>query len=696
MAISFDAQARGEWTGTGGTFTLVPVGTPKGIAVLVAAAADVVDRNLSVAYGGSPLARFGSFATAGAAENGAVYAFFRGSVVPTSGTVSVTHSAGGTFIGWGLTMTAASDTQVLYNGSVHSDAAANPTITLPSSAGDTGLAVGVLFSGANALSSIAVGSGYTALTGPDGGTSGTVTGKDFGSQTAVAEYGSKSGANINVDWVIASSVYAALGGLITEISSSGTDATVTGVRASATGTAQPGTPLITGTGTQGSSTAASNIGGVLVSLLGVRATATATGQAGTTSPVTVIGTRATATAAGQAGSFGTSVSVAGAQASATATAQPGAYGLATAWYGAVVSGLQGVRASATATAQPGTVRLDQAVVGVRATATATGQGGNLLVGGNVTLSGVQATATAAAQPGAPVVTLTGELASAAATTQPGKTGLVTDWYGGVTSDFADINIPGVQAVATVTAQPGSVSVAGNNTVTGVRAIATADARPGGIFLVSLPTMGPGLAFLLMSGRTVGIIFQGARATATATGQGGTLSSGGDAMVAGARAAATGTAQPGTTAVSVTGVQASATATAQPGTPSTQLDAALAGSQASATATGQAGTPATAATGSRALATAAGQQGFTAVSLVGTRAGATGTGQGQDVYIVATGQRAAATATSVPGASIFAGGNLTFIGDDANATATAQPGTVRLDQTVIGTQAAATAAGAGWR
>jgi hypothetical protein len=213
VAVSFDAQAFRDWTGTGGTFTLTPVGVPRGIAVLIAQAPLATDQITSVSYGGSTLTRVptNGFATVGDAEPGASYMYFRGTAVPTSGTVNVV-SAAGTFTAWGVTVTAnQANTEIAASGKTNGAAVTNPAVTLATSSADDGVAVGVLYSGQNAPSSIVADPGFTALTGSAAG------GRDFGLMSAGAEQGRRSGANAVVSWTVGSDDACVCAALIREV-----------------------------------------------------------------------------------------------------------------------------------------------------------------------------------------------------------------------------------------------------------------------------------------------------------------------------------------------------------------------------------------------------------------------------------------------------------------------------------------------
>lgn len=188
MAVQFDAGTAKDFSAsTGGTWTHVSVGVPAGMAVLIVGNASTLDQITSVAYGGGTLTRVSSIPGGSGSEPGRSYLYFRGTVVAASGTCNVVGTAH-TFTCWSVSMTAGTHTQELdFAGTVTvtSTSLANPsgTVTgLPQ--GSSGLALGVLFSGANAPATNVINSPpYTALNGSAAG------GVDFGSQSGCAAYG---------------------------------------------------------------------------------------------------------------------------------------------------------------------------------------------------------------------------------------------------------------------------------------------------------------------------------------------------------------------------------------------------------------------------------------------------------------------------------------------------------------------------
>lgn len=142
-----------------------------------------------VTYGGVAMSLVNGEVVSGA-EPGRCYVFFLGSGIPTGAQTVVMGGTATVYQIWSATLTAASDTEVAASGTQTSTSAANPSITLATVAAYTGIAFGVCFSGQNAPSSLTAGSGYTKLSGD----------RDFGSTSATAEYGAKSGASVVVNY----------------------------------------------------------------------------------------------------------------------------------------------------------------------------------------------------------------------------------------------------------------------------------------------------------------------------------------------------------------------------------------------------------------------------------------------------------------------------------------------------------------
>ncbi len=206
MAVALDAQSFADLTGSGGTWTHTPVGTPRGIAVLIASQAATTDVVTTVSFGGAALTRQ-AFATVGGGGGGthspgSAYLYFLGSAVPASGTVNITNvNASGTFSAWAVTVQANQAWTQMAASAVTSagSASANPSGTVQSAVSASGMAIAVLFSGATNPSIAVPNAGCLKLTGSFG-----TSGRDFGTQSAAAEYFIHSGGPISIGWTIAS------------------------------------------------------------------------------------------------------------------------------------------------------------------------------------------------------------------------------------------------------------------------------------------------------------------------------------------------------------------------------------------------------------------------------------------------------------------------------------------------------------
>lgn len=191
MALAFDAQSSFDLT-TSASNTHTPVGTPRAVLVGIAQENGQVDAISGVTYGGVAMTRVtNGWANINSAEVGNAYLYFLGSSIPTGAqSVSITVSTGAQAkTAWCLTFTASADTEVAASAQL-SATQTNPSITLGTTAGFTGIAAAILWNAANNPATNAVGSGYTATTNV----------KDFGADGGLMEYGAKSGASVVVDF----------------------------------------------------------------------------------------------------------------------------------------------------------------------------------------------------------------------------------------------------------------------------------------------------------------------------------------------------------------------------------------------------------------------------------------------------------------------------------------------------------------
>ena len=122
MAVAYDASSKsaGFSTSTPINFTHTPVGTPAGVAVLVACDSTGTDSVTGATYGGSSLtAVSGGFAQDTAGEPGFCKLYFLGSSIPTGArTVSVSTTGSPNIVCVCITVTASTTTEVYTAGIV--------------------------------------------------------------------------------------------------------------------------------------------------------------------------------------------------------------------------------------------------------------------------------------------------------------------------------------------------------------------------------------------------------------------------------------------------------------------------------------------------------------------------------------------------------------------------------------------------
>jgi hypothetical protein len=174
MTVAHDSiDESATWTTTPDPFTFdhTPVGTPRGVIVLITINAEGgADGITSVTYGGVAMTRASpGFAQDTLSEPGSAYLYFLGSGIPTGvQTVSINHTAGsGVKIATCCTVTAAADTEIAAAGVISEDAT-NPQIALDSGA-DSALRYCVINSGHGVVGNVAPLSGMSAVSDIDHG-----------------------------------------------------------------------------------------------------------------------------------------------------------------------------------------------------------------------------------------------------------------------------------------------------------------------------------------------------------------------------------------------------------------------------------------------------------------------------------------------------------------------------------------------
>lgn len=176
MTIAFDTTSNVAVSTGNLSWTHTPVGTPKGVIVLISQNAAAGDQVTSVTYGGvsmtevagSPLAKnLGD-------EDGALYGYFLGTGIPTGAqTVFVTVSVATNRRAVCYTVTAATDTEVEDTTATDLNAVANPSVNV--TLGGTGAFVaGVMHSGQDDITSIASAAGCTDVLEHDHGSTCSV------------------------------------------------------------------------------------------------------------------------------------------------------------------------------------------------------------------------------------------------------------------------------------------------------------------------------------------------------------------------------------------------------------------------------------------------------------------------------------------------------------------------------------------
>lgn len=248
MSIAHDATS-GSHTGTSSStgdfsWTHTPVGTPRGVLVLIVLNAEAIDEIAGVTYGGQAMTEvaLSPLLHATGSEDGTVYGYFLGSSVPAGAqTVQVTTS-GSTRAKTAqcMTMTAAKDTAVDDTTTLESGAATDPAVSLDTTA--EAAIYAALHSGAS-----------TAGVAPDGNTTQlretTFTGT-FALSFARRTSNASGAGSFSVGWTSSSDEQAVLGVAIREVFEATGSATASarpqatasgqkGASGSATGSAHP-------------------------------------------------------------------------------------------------------------------------------------------------------------------------------------------------------------------------------------------------------------------------------------------------------------------------------------------------------------------------------------------------------------------------------------------------------------------------
>lgn len=148
-----------------------PVGTPRGVIVLIAQNGADADEIAGITYGGVAMARpTNGYAKDTATEFMAAYAYFLGSGIPTgTQTVAIdTSGATGDKWAWIISLTAAADTSVVDSEKVEENAA-DPTVTLVTPASVETYVAAIYQNGFGTVAAYSPITGYTARGSNDWG-----------------------------------------------------------------------------------------------------------------------------------------------------------------------------------------------------------------------------------------------------------------------------------------------------------------------------------------------------------------------------------------------------------------------------------------------------------------------------------------------------------------------------------------------
>ena len=210
MAIAHDTATAPLGSGTGEIVGFhTPVGTPKGVTVLVTQDGSSADQVLSVMYGLVPMERK-RFQQQTTGETGAAYSYFLGAEIPAGKqtvAVAVSGAANKVAVCCTVTATAAKTESAAANGT-NSAGVSNPSFTLATPASVETVDYGCTHSGAQA-SGVAVGSGFTQIY--EVSTGGGSSCASFERKTV-----NGAGGNITVSWTWSNDECAAAGIAIRE------------------------------------------------------------------------------------------------------------------------------------------------------------------------------------------------------------------------------------------------------------------------------------------------------------------------------------------------------------------------------------------------------------------------------------------------------------------------------------------------
>lgn len=176
MAIAFDADSHSGAETADYNWPHTPVGTPRGVVVIIVQSGTEADEVNAVTYGGVPMTEIALSPFTYTVSNkpiGAIHGFFLGSDIPTGEqSIAVDMSAGAAdtqqAVAWSVT--ADDDTEVVDTTTFESEVETTPSITLAVPAGVEAFIAGTIHSGNNMDANIVPGADYTETWARDFGT----------------------------------------------------------------------------------------------------------------------------------------------------------------------------------------------------------------------------------------------------------------------------------------------------------------------------------------------------------------------------------------------------------------------------------------------------------------------------------------------------------------------------------------------
>lgn len=203
MAVAFDADSNVASSTGNLEWTHTPVGTPKGVAVLVLQPGPQTpgfgeDQVSGVTYGGVAMTRVLAAQLTTGGEQGVVYLYFLGSGIPTGAqtvkvTVKTTAGPAAPKRATATTLTATNNTEAVASGSQILDSTANPSVSLSVPEGKEAFVIGGLCSGHESAANVTPNGSYTQILEWTGGTSSMT-------MSHIRRTANSSGGSTTVSW----------------------------------------------------------------------------------------------------------------------------------------------------------------------------------------------------------------------------------------------------------------------------------------------------------------------------------------------------------------------------------------------------------------------------------------------------------------------------------------------------------------